>query len=144
MQQAATIAVNPSAPSRAGERLRTIARNAFPFVVVGAIWEIVARSGVFPPVLFPTLEKVASTFVRLTVSGILPHHALDTVLSLSREMVTAVCHVLGAEPMAGSSSGKLDQVRYPARPATSAYRPESADIRRIVCRVSPIKNESPL
>ena len=57
---------------------------------------------------------------------------LDTVLSLSREMVTAVCHVLGAEPMAGSSSGRLDQLRYPARPATSAYRPESADIRRVV------------
>ena len=59
-------------------------------------------------------------------------HALDTVLSLSREMVTAVCHVLGAEPIAGTSAGKLDQVRYPAKPATSAYRPESADIQRIV------------
>lgn len=56
----------------------------------------------------------------------------DTVLSLSREMVTAVCQVLGAEPRAGAAGGKLDHVRYPAQPATSAYRPDSADIARIV------------
>ena len=82
MQRAATIAVRPAAPGRGSERLRVLARNTFPFLVVGAIWEIVARSGVFPPVLFPTLETVASTFVRLTMSGILPHHALDTLIRL--------------------------------------------------------------
>lgn len=57
---------------------------------------------------------------------------LDTVLSLSREMVTAVCQVLGAEPLKGSSGGKLDQLRYPPQPASSAYRPDSKDIARIV------------
>ncbi|MCE2396864.1 ATP-binding protein [Candidatus Poribacteria bacterium] len=56
----------------------------------------------------------------------------DTVLSLSREMVTAVCKVLGVEPQGGASKGKLEQLRYPAKPATSAYRPDSADIKRIV------------
>jgi DNA helicase HerA-like ATPase len=56
----------------------------------------------------------------------------DTVLSLSREMVTAVCQVLGAEPIKGGSGGKLDQVRYPPQPATSAYRPDTEDIVRIV------------
>jgi NitT/TauT family transport system permease protein len=56
--------------------------NVFPFLVVGAIWEIVARAGVFPAVLFPTLEKVAVAFVRLTVSGILPMHALWTLIRL--------------------------------------------------------------
>lgn len=55
----------------------------------------------------------------------------DTVLSLSREMVTAVCHVLGAEPR-GAQAGKLGQLRYPARPATRAYRPESRDVARLV------------
>ena len=59
-----------------------IARTAFPFIVVGAIWEIVARSGMFPPKLFPTLETIASAFVRLSVSGILPHHAADTFMRL--------------------------------------------------------------
>ncbi len=83
MQDAVSIAVAPAPPSgRIGERLRVIARNAFPFLVVGAIWEAVARSGAMPPKLFPTLEQIAASFVELTVSGILPHHALDTILRL--------------------------------------------------------------
>ena len=45
-------------------------------------WEITARSGVFPPKLFPTLETVGDALVRLTMSGILLHHALDTILRL--------------------------------------------------------------
>lgn len=56
----------------------------------------------------------------------------DTVLSLSREMVTAVCQVLGAEPLTGSSGGKLDHLRYPPQPASSTYRPDSKDIARVV------------
>jgi DNA helicase HerA-like ATPase len=56
----------------------------------------------------------------------------DTVLSLSREMVTAVCQVLGSEPLTGDAGGRLDHVRYPPQPATSAYRPESRDIARVV------------
>ena len=58
-------------------------RGALPFAVVGALWEIVAHSGVFPPRLFPTLEQVAATFVRLTVAGILPHHAALTLYRLA-------------------------------------------------------------
>jgi NitT/TauT family transport system permease protein len=61
---------------------RVVWRNAFPFLVVAAIWEIVARGGFFPPRLFPSLEAVAAAFWRLTVNGILPHHALDTVIRL--------------------------------------------------------------
>lgn len=49
----------------------------------------------------------------------------NTVLSLSREMVTAVCQVLGAEPLYGSAGGRLDHLRYPPQPASSAYRPDS-------------------
>ena len=68
----------------AGEdaRWRVVARTAFPFVVVGGAWEIVAHLGVFPPRLFPTLETVAGAFVHLTITGILPHHALDTLVRL--------------------------------------------------------------
>ncbi len=61
---------------------RAVARTAFPFVVVGSLWEVVARSGIFPPRLFPPLEEVAETFVRLTAAGILPHHAFETVVRL--------------------------------------------------------------
>ncbi len=57
-------------------------RAAVPFVVVAAIWAAVARSGAFPPRLFPPLEEVAATLVRLTAAGILPHHAAETLFRL--------------------------------------------------------------
>jgi NitT/TauT family transport system permease protein len=67
----------------AGEqRWRIVARNAFPFLVVGGLWELVAHFGSFPPRLFPPLETVAAALYRLTVSGILPHHAGETILRL--------------------------------------------------------------
>jgi len=81
MQDAATIAATPAA-GRAGERLRAVARTAFPFLVVATIWEIVAWSGVFPKRLFPTIEEIATTFWQLTVDGILPHHAFETLIRL--------------------------------------------------------------
>lgn len=71
------------APSAAREPVwRIVARTAFPFIVVGAVWETMARLGVFPPRLFPSLEVVAYAIIRLTANGILPHHALDTVIRL--------------------------------------------------------------
>lgn len=57
---------------------------------------------------------------------------LDTVLSLSREMVTAVCRVLGAEDAESTTPGKLASLRYPPRPASGAYRPSADDLKRIV------------
>ena len=56
----------------------------------------------------------------------------ETVLSLSREMVTAVCQVLGTEPRDKGRGGRLDHLRYPPQPATRAYRPASEDIARVV------------
>jgi NitT/TauT family transport system permease protein len=84
MQDAVTAITADNAPDRAqgGERLRLIWRNIFPFVVVGAIWEIIAWSGIFPRRLFPTLEEIATSFVNLTITGILPHHAIETVIRL--------------------------------------------------------------
>jgi NitT/TauT family transport system permease protein len=84
MQEAVTtIAVTTAPEPVAGnQRWRALARNVFPFVVVGTIWEIVAWAGLFPHRLFPTLEEVALSFVELTVAGILPHHAIQTVIRL--------------------------------------------------------------
>jgi len=56
---------------------------ALPFVVVAALWELVAHSGAFPRRLFPPLEEVAATFARLTAAGILPHHAAETLFRLA-------------------------------------------------------------
>ena len=70
-----------AAPSESWWRI--VLRTAFPFLVVGALWEAVALAGVFPQRLFPPLEEVAATFARLTADGILPHHALETLLRLA-------------------------------------------------------------
>jgi NitT/TauT family transport system permease protein len=69
-------------PAAARGALQHVWRNALPFAVVGAIWETVAHLGLFPVQFFPTLETIGATFVHLTVTGALPHHALDTVLRL--------------------------------------------------------------
>jgi NitT/TauT family transport system permease protein len=68
--------------SPADARWRVIWRNTFPFIVMFGLWEIVARAGIFPPKLFPSLVTVAQAFVDLTIRGILPHHVFDTVLRL--------------------------------------------------------------
>jgi len=84
MQQVAELSGIATAKPAAGEAaaLRRALRSALPFIVVGAIWETVAHIGVFPAQFFPTLETVGATFVHLTLSGVLPHHALDTLIRL--------------------------------------------------------------
>ena len=77
-----TIALTGEPTAQGEARWRIVARTAFPFIVVGGIWETVARLGVFPARLFPSLETVASAFIRLTAEGILPHHAGATLLRL--------------------------------------------------------------
>ena len=63
----ADAAILDSPASQHEPRWRVIWRNAFPFLVVAAIWEIVARAGVFPPRLFPSLEVIATAFWRFQV-----------------------------------------------------------------------------
>ena len=65
---------------------------------------------------------------------------MDTVLSLSREMVSAVCQVLGYEQLTGGWSGKLESLRYPPKPATRAYDPDSKDLKRVL--VGKLEDES--
>ena len=65
-----------------GSHPRAFARNAFPFLVLGGMWEIVAHLGIFPLKLFPPIEAIAAALYRLTVSGILPLQAADTLLRL--------------------------------------------------------------
>ena len=60
-----------------------VALTALPFAVLAASWELVARYAAFPPRLFPSVEEIAATFVRLTTSGILLHHAGETLLRLA-------------------------------------------------------------
>ena len=83
MTAADTPIVVESAPRTPGEsRAWVAARTAFPFLVLGAMWEITAHAGIFPERLFPTLEEIAQTLVRLTLVGILPRHVAETLLRL--------------------------------------------------------------
>jgi NitT/TauT family transport system permease protein len=84
-----TVDVARAAPARGESRLRAAAHLALPFLVVGAMWEITAHAGVFPPRLFPTLEEIAAAFWRLTVAGILPHHVAETLARLFAGFVLA-------------------------------------------------------
>jgi NitT/TauT family transport system permease protein len=84
MAQATGATVRAAAATPGPEaRWRAVARTALPFLVVAALWEAVAQDGIFHPRLFPSLTAVASQFVRLTASGILPHHAADTLVRLA-------------------------------------------------------------
>jgi len=89
MHDAAASSTAALTPAPAGVRWRALALTVYPFLVVALIWEIVARLGVFPPRLFPPLEQVVAAFVRLTVSGILPHHTAETLLRLFAGFVLA-------------------------------------------------------
>lgn len=92
-----------AAPNRTGAWWRTPARTAIPFIVVFGLWELVARLGIFPKRLFPTLEEVAETFVRLTAEGILPHHVIETVMRLVAGFALAALVGIGIGVMMGRS-----------------------------------------
>jgi len=51
-------------------------------VVVAILWQAFALYGPFPPKLFPTIDKIAAAFARLTLNGVLPIHAVSTLLRL--------------------------------------------------------------
>jgi ABC-type nitrate/sulfonate/bicarbonate transport system permease component len=54
----------------------------FPLVVIGLRWEVVARMGIFPDVLFPPISQVLSTAGRLISRGIMQQHLLSTMYRL--------------------------------------------------------------
>jgi ABC-type nitrate/sulfonate/bicarbonate transport system permease component len=66
-----------------GATARVSLQFAAPFAVLAMAWEAFALFGPFPPRLFPRVEVVAATFVRLIVSGILPLHMLETLARLA-------------------------------------------------------------
>ena len=70
--------------------LASAAGIAAPFLTVAILWQAFAMFGPFPPRLFPGVDKIVATFARLTLSGILPAHALATLGRLG------VAFVLGA------------------------------------------------
>jgi DNA helicase HerA-like ATPase len=60
--------------------------------------------------------------------------AMDTVLSVSREMVTAYCQIIGYEEIRSedASVGRLSLLRYPVKPTAAVYTPEAKEVKRIL------------
>ena len=65
--------------ANAAERARSAYRAGLTLLIAAACYEAVARSGVFPAALLPTLPKVASTLLTSTLDGTLPEHAAYTM-----------------------------------------------------------------
>lgn len=69
----------------AGRRLplRSIAVSVALFVLAAVAWEIVARAGVFPPKLFPSLEAIAAALWRILENGTLLASVVATLVRLA-------------------------------------------------------------
>lgn len=55
-------------------KLANAGETILPFVVVAALWEALARSGLFTPLLLPPLLAIVTEFWSLAKSGVLLHH----------------------------------------------------------------------
>jgi NitT/TauT family transport system permease protein len=82
---------------------RRVWRNTYPFIVVGALWEALAHLSIFPAQFFPPLETIAAAFARLSATGVLPHHALDTLIRLIVGFTFAACFGIAAGVLMGRS-----------------------------------------
>ena len=56
------------------KKLANVAETLLPFLAIAALWEGLARSGYFTPLLLPPLAAILSEFWALVKSGVLLHH----------------------------------------------------------------------
>jgi len=63
----------------AGPRTQSVRRGAVTLLAAAAVYELVARSGLFPAVLIPTLPAVAATLWRMLLDGTMLNHAFHTL-----------------------------------------------------------------
>ena len=61
------------------DRLRSFLRGAISLIALAVAWEIVARSGVFPRALLPTLPTIAKSLFATLADGTMVRHALYTL-----------------------------------------------------------------
>jgi NitT/TauT family transport system permease protein len=61
------------------QRTRTFVRGALSILVTAALYEAVARSGLFPAVLLPTIPTILDTLIATLADGTMLWHALYTL-----------------------------------------------------------------
>src|SRR5262245_62703150 len=95
--------------------------------------------GPFPPRLFPGVDKIVTTFIRLTFNGILPTHALATLARLG--IAFALGAVVGV--LVGMLMGRSRWAEQLLLPVVSVGNPirseehtsELQSLRHLVCRL---------
>jgi NitT/TauT family transport system permease protein len=102
-----------------GDRMRSLRRGAMTLLIVAAVYEAVARSGHFAPVLMPPLGVVARTLVAMLADGTLLLHAGAT---LYRVLVGFGLAVAVGLPL-GVLMGRFRPVEHFILPLTSALMP---------------------
>jgi len=100
-------------------RTRSFLRGAVTILIVAALYEATARSGLFPRALMPTIPKVASTFFDLAVDGTMLRHALYTLYRMLAGFALAI--VVGL-PL-GILMGRFRPIESFFLPITSAFMP---------------------
>lgn len=114
-------ALPPPSPAAAGisPRLRSAIRATITLVVFALIYEAFARSGLFPPVLMPSLLKIGSTLLGSLLDGSILAHAAST---LYRVLIGMALAVLVGLPL-GILMGRFKPVEHFVLPLASALMP---------------------
>jgi NitT/TauT family transport system permease protein len=105
--------------SAAMDRAQSAYRAGIALLVAAAFYEVIARSGIFPTALLPTLPKIARTFVVGLIDGTLIVHASYT---LYRVLVGLGLAILVALPL-GILMGRIRAVENFFLPLASALMP---------------------
>jgi len=101
------------------ERMQMIRRATLTLLAVAALYEAIARSGVFPPALVPSLITVARTLVSVLADGSMLAHAFAT---LSRVLFGSCLAVLVGLPL-GILMARFRRVENFVLPLASALMP---------------------
>jgi len=102
-----------------GGRFRMMRRTAVTLLAAAALYEAVARSGLFPAVLLPTLPTVTRTLVGLVADGTMLRHAFYT---LARVMIGFALAVAAGLPL-GILMARFRAVENFVMPLASALMP---------------------
>jgi NitT/TauT family transport system permease protein len=101
------------------DRIRSLRRAAVALVIAAAIYEAFARSGAFPPALFPTLPAVARRLYSMIVDGSMLWHVLFTLYRMLFGFALAIALAL---PL-GIVMGRYRPVERFVLPLASALMP---------------------
>ena len=105
--------------SEGGERMRSMRRAAMSLTLAAVVYEIFARSGMFPPALLPNLPTVVNTLTSMIADGSMLLHAGAT---LSRMLFGFSLAVVVGLPL-GILMGRYRPVESFVLPLASALMP---------------------